>query len=89
MTLGRMMGLDFVVLAAMDVKGIAQVFGGDLEGGTATGLETIALSERLGEKAVRAYAFHFLSIAALRGGHLDEAVGLARSGSRSGRSSET
>ena len=66
MTLGRMMGLDFAVLAAMDVKGIAQVFGGDLEGGTATGYETIALSERLGEKAVRAYALHFLSIAALR-----------------------
>ena len=67
-------------MAAMDVKGIAQVFGGDLEGGTATGLETIALSERLGEKAVRAYAFHFMSIAALRGGHLNEAVRLARSG---------
>ena len=64
----------------MDVKGIAQVFGGDLQGGIATGLETIALSERLGEKAVRAYAFHFMSIAALRDGHLDEAVRLARAG---------
>jgi DNA-binding NarL/FixJ family response regulator len=43
-------------------------------------LETIALSERLGEKAVRGYAFHSLSIAALRGGHPEEAVRLARSG---------
>jgi len=80
MTLARMMGLEFAELAAMDVKGIAQVFGGDLEGGTATGYDTIALSERLGEKAVRAYAMHFLSIAALRAGRLDESVRLARLG---------
>ena len=80
MSLGRLMGLDFAVLAAMDVKGIAQVFSGDLEGGAATGYETIALSEQLGEKAVRAYALHFLSIAALRADHLDEAVRLARLG---------
>ena len=80
MALARTMGLDFAELAAMDVKGIAQVFGGDLEAGTATGYETIALSEKLGEKAVRAYAMHFLSIAALRAGRLDEAVRLARIG---------
>ena len=74
------MGLEFAELAAMDVKGIAQVFSGDLEAGTATGQETIALSEKLGEKAVRAYAMHFLAIAALRAGRLDEAVRLARIG---------
>lgn len=79
-TLARAMGLQFASLAAMDVKGIAQIFLGDLEGGMQTGYETIALSEELGEEAVRGYAFHFLAIGALRAGNLEEAETLGRRG---------
>ena len=78
--LGQAMGLPFATLAAMDVRGIAEVFSGDLDAGIRTGYETIALSEQSGEGAVRAYAYHFLSIAELRAGNPGEGKRLARAG---------
>jgi DNA-binding NarL/FixJ family response regulator len=78
--LSRAMGLAFPALAATDVKGIAQVFSGDVDAGVQSGHATIALSEEAGERSVRGYALHSLAIAALRQDRLDDAEALGRQG---------
>jgi non-specific serine/threonine protein kinase len=78
--LARTMGLRFAMLCAMDVKGIAQLFHGNIDAAIETGNQGVQVSEELGETSVRGYLLHFLSLAQLRAGRPVEADGLARQG---------